>query len=55
MKKIATGTYQVSKIGNSFFPAFIFNDGEVLFLGHSYKTEKGAEKRLNNHLKCTNN
>ena len=49
-----SGTYKVNKIGNSFFPVFQFNDGEVLFLGKSYGTEKGAEKRLKNHCDSAN-
>lgn len=48
------GTYKVIKIGSSFFPVFQFNDSEVLFLGNSYRTEKGAEKRLKNHCDAAN-
>lgn len=51
---ISTGTYKVTKIGSAFFPVFEFNDSEVLFLGDSYKTEKGAEKRLKNHCDAAN-
>ena len=49
-KQIKTGIYKVIKIGTSFFPVFEFNDLEIIFLGNSYRTEKGAEKKLLNHL-----
>lgn len=51
---INTGTYKVKTIGSSFFPVFEFNDGELLFLGKAYGTEKGATKRLQNHCKGAN-
>jgi hypothetical protein len=51
---INTGTYKVTKIGGAFFATFIFNDNEVLFLSHSYGTEKGATKRLQSHCKSAN-
>lgn len=52
--KTANGIYTVIKIGSSFFPVFKYNDGEALFLGKAYATEKGAKKRLDNHTACIN-
>lgn len=52
--KTNTGIYKVTKIGGSFFASFIFNDGECLFLSKPFQTEKGAEKRLQNHCKSAN-
>jgi murein L,D-transpeptidase YcbB/YkuD len=52
--KTNTGTYKVVKIGSAYFAAFEFNDGELLFLSKSYRTDKGANSRLKNHLKAAN-
>jgi hypothetical protein len=50
----ATGTYKVKKLGGCFFPLFEFNDYEVLFLGNSYRTEKGALKKLKSYCDSSN-
>lgn len=49
-----SGIYQVKKIGSAYFAAFIFNDGEILFLSKSYRTESGATKRLFRHCSAAN-